>query len=266
MKLPALTTGVMSSVTPVWNVCSWVVATVPVPPPVVVRIAMLSPARIVAVRPEIVVMRGSASTRPFPLWMSRLRLSPNEIGERVSGWSCENGGGVPPLDAFGVVSLKVVVIDRRAEAQAEILGGVLVDFEDLGVEHDQLLLDVELIDQPLGEPDRERAAGEHQLRAVGRHGDPQVGGLALQRLRHRRRDVAGGRGRRAVEPGGGRAQRDDLDAPAPARFGATAAAGPADRPRSAGAARVELRERVGDALLLGRRREHRDRVEARRRP
>ena len=27
--------GVMSSVTPVWNVCSWVVATVPDPPPTV---------------------------------------------------------------------------------------------------------------------------------------------------------------------------------------------------------------------------------------
>lgn len=66
MKLPELITGVMSSVTPVWKVCSWVVAIVPGPPPVVVRMEMLSPARTVAVRPDTVVIRGSAKTLASP--------------------------------------------------------------------------------------------------------------------------------------------------------------------------------------------------------
>ncbi len=64
--------GVMSSVTPVWKLCSCVVATVPVPPPTVVRMLIVSPARIVAVRPDSVVMRGSASTRALPFCISRL--------------------------------------------------------------------------------------------------------------------------------------------------------------------------------------------------
>ncbi len=72
--------GVMSSVTPVWNVCSCEVATVPLPPPIVVRMLIESPARIVAVRPDIVVMRGSASTRALPFWIKRLSCTWKLIG------------------------------------------------------------------------------------------------------------------------------------------------------------------------------------------
>ena len=68
----ASTSGVMSSVTPVWKLWTWVVAIVPALPAVVVRIESVSPARIVAVLPESVVMRGSARTRPRPLEMARL--------------------------------------------------------------------------------------------------------------------------------------------------------------------------------------------------
>ena len=44
-----------------------------------------SPARIVAVRPEIVVMRGSASTRAFPFCTRRFTATWNAIPVRVSG-------------------------------------------------------------------------------------------------------------------------------------------------------------------------------------
>ena len=70
---------------------------------------MLSPARIVAVRPEMVVIRGSASTRPLPLCTSRFTVRPNESGVRVSGCRRRNGGGVPPSDENGVVSFSVVL-------------------------------------------------------------------------------------------------------------------------------------------------------------
>src|SRR5665213_1685515 len=104
---------------------------------------MLSPARIVAVRPEIVVIRGSASTRPWPRWISAFRVIPNAIGERVSGWNRRNGGGVPPSGDEGVVSVNVEEIAGTPKLRPRVLGRVLVDFEDLGVEHDQFLLDVD---------------------------------------------------------------------------------------------------------------------------
>ncbi len=75
----------MSSVTPVWNDCNCVVAIVPAPPPVVVKMLSVSPARIVAVRPEIVVIRGSASTFALPSWICRFRMAVKLSGVRVKG-------------------------------------------------------------------------------------------------------------------------------------------------------------------------------------
>ena len=77
----------MSSVTPVWKLSSCVVATVPVPPPTVVKMLIVSPARIVAVRPDNVVMRGSARTRALPFCISRFSCAWNWIGVRVSAWN-----------------------------------------------------------------------------------------------------------------------------------------------------------------------------------
>src|SRR6185437_3594946 len=75
----------MSSVTPVWNDCTCVVATVPVPPPVVVRMLTVSPARSEAVRPETVVKRGSSRMRALLLEMRKLSTAVSEYGLRISG-------------------------------------------------------------------------------------------------------------------------------------------------------------------------------------
>ncbi len=103
---PSLSTsGVMSSVTPVWKLCTWVVAMVPALPAVVVRMESVSPARMVAVRPERVVMRGSASTRPWPLEIARLSCSPNESGVREKPCSRPSRGMAPLASGGGVDSV-----------------------------------------------------------------------------------------------------------------------------------------------------------------
>lgn len=61
------------------------VATVPAPPPAVVRIESVSPARMLAVRPETVVMRGSERMRAVPFWMSGFNVKPIESGVREKG-------------------------------------------------------------------------------------------------------------------------------------------------------------------------------------
>ena len=82
---------------------------VPALPAVVVRIEIVSPARIDAVRPESVVMRGSASTRPLPFWMSRFSCALNEIGVRESAWKRPRRAGVPSAFGSGCISENVVL-------------------------------------------------------------------------------------------------------------------------------------------------------------
>ena len=104
---------------------------------------------------------------------------------------------------------------------------------------------------------------EHELRAVGRNGDAQIGRLTLQRLRHRGGDVGGRRRRRAVEAGSRRFERDDFDAAADAVGAAGLLHRRSGRRAERASARVELRDRIRDPLVLRLRRGDRERVERR---
>jgi len=181
-----------------------------------------------------------------------LSVSPSESGVRVSGASPEAlrvPRGVVRRRDLGIVRRD----QRRVEIQAKILRIILVEFEHLRVEHDELLRDVELIDQLLRDLHARGAAGDDQLIRVRRDGDAQIGRRLRERRGHGRGDVRRARRRRAVDARQRRAQRvhfEGLVADAD-RIGGKARLHDRKRRRASTGIRVELIDRVGDATLLG---------------